>query len=264
MFFYGADFSGAKDPSGRICYAKGELAAGKIIIRELVQCDDRLDLFAAIDSSAVPWGIDFPFALPQEAYTALDLSGWPELMDFIVNMRRDEFADLLEDAIFHEENNCRKHSLCCRMGDAAVSGCSPFKKYNPNMRAMLYGGLKILSYLRRSGNNIYPFDMLDKTKSRIYEIYPSHTWRALGLSRSVELKEFADKFYKKTGTEVIIPEEMGWAGSLDAADAVAACATMGCVLLCSDIDNDWDVASPEISAEEWALRLWEGLVVRIC
>lgn len=52
MIFYGADFSGAKDPSGRICYARGELVSGKIIINELVQCDDRLDLFAAIDSSA--------------------------------------------------------------------------------------------------------------------------------------------------------------------------------------------------------------------
>ena len=171
---------------------------------------------------------------------------------------------LLEDAIFHEENNCRKHSLCCRLGDAAVSGCSPFKKYNPNMRAMIYGGLKILSYLRRSGNNIYPFDMLDKEKSRVYEVYPSHTWRALGLNRSVELKEFADKFYKKTGTEVIIPDVvLVKVDSLDAVDAVAACVTLGCVLLRSDIDNDWSAAPPGISAEEWALRLWEGLVVRI-
>jgi hypothetical protein len=145
----------------------------------------------------------------------------------------------------------------------AVSSFSPFKRYNPNMQAMIYGGLKLLSYLKRSGNSIYPFDVPDKSKSRIYEIYPSHTWKGLGLNRSGDLLSFAGNFHKKTGIEVIIPEGISKVGTLDAADAVVACVTIGHALLRSDIDDDWSAALPWVSTDEWDLRLWEGMIVRV-
>lgn len=263
MLFYGADFSGAKDPSRRIYYVVGEATSGKIIIQDLIHCDDRLDLFAAVNSTAAPWGIDFPFALPMDAYRALGLKDWQALMDFIATQEREEFLALLERHIVPQESNCAKHSVCCRLADAAIGSFSPFKKYNPNMQAMIYGGLKLLSYLRRFGNNIYPFDKPDKSRSRVYEVYPSHVWKTLGLKRSGDLEKFAKKFNEKIGVEVIIPENLHKVGSLDASDAVVACVTMGQTLLRSGIDYDWDTIPPWVSLREWEIRLWEGLIIRL-
>lgn len=51
MWVYGADFSGARDPSKRIYYARGLLERDSLLITEIVLCDDRLDLFSAIHRS---------------------------------------------------------------------------------------------------------------------------------------------------------------------------------------------------------------------
>jgi hypothetical protein len=90
-----------------------------------------------------------------------------------------------------------QHSIYCRLIDANAGSFSPFKKYKPNMQSMIYGGLKFLSYLRRSGNNVYPFDKLDKSRSRIYEVYPSHTWKLLGLKKTVNLNSLSISFKEK-------------------------------------------------------------------
>jgi hypothetical protein len=178
MQVYGADFSGAMNPSKGIYYAQGSLSAGKLSIEQIVHCDDRLDLLVAIHFSKAPWGLDFPFSIPEEAFRQLKLNSWEELLTLSAEYERKGFDRFITDSgIPACESQCRDHSICCRVADASIHSFSSLKRTNPNMRMMTYAGLKLLSYLRSLGNVVYPFDKLDKGVSRLYEVYPSHTWR---------------------------------------------------------------------------------------
>jgi hypothetical protein len=51
------------------------------------------------------------------------------------------------------------------------------------MIGMIYGGFKLLDCLVTSGQtSIYPFMPLVSGGSRLYEVYPKHTWSLLGLT----------------------------------------------------------------------------------
>jgi hypothetical protein len=71
MKVFGADFSGARNPSRGIYYASGSLEKGSLFIDKVVHCDDRLDLLVAIHFSKAPWGFDFPFSITDEALRQL-------------------------------------------------------------------------------------------------------------------------------------------------------------------------------------------------
>ena len=98
MKVFGADFSGAKDPGKGIYYAQGSLNNGTLQMERLVHCDDRLDLLAAIHLSESPWGIDFPFSLPVEAFELLKIKKWSELLSAIAEYNRRDFDLFITDS----------------------------------------------------------------------------------------------------------------------------------------------------------------------
>lgn len=266
---YGADFSGAKNPGSGIWYAEGALredAPGGPLLRILrvVRCDDRLDLFSAVHASRSAWGLDFPFSFPLEAQRRLEISSWEALLALAEKTGRTEFARLLEEAGLPScEARCADDSPCCRLTDIAVSACSPLKKTNPNMRVMTWAGLKLLAALRRAGCTVYPFDVPASGASRVYEVYPSHTWRLAGLARSPDATEFLNRFSGRYGLKLEAEEEVLNHGSRDASDAVVACVTMGYALSRCAIENSSEERPAWAGEEEWEVRIREGIAVRI-
>ncbi|ACB84464.1 hypothetical protein [Natranaerobius thermophilus] len=263
MQVYGADFSGARNPSQGIYFAQGSLTEDSLVIERVVQCDDRLDLFAAINSSKSPWGLDFPFSLPASVFQQLGIKEWKQLLREVVNCSRTGFEHKLKmSQIPNCEGRCQRVSDCCRYVDAIISSFSPLKRTNPNMRAMIYGGFKLLSYLRDFGNVVYPFDEVDHGAARLYEVYPSHTWAKIGLTRRKNLQEFADEFNKNFNLKLKLSEELFHVESLDASDAVVACTTIGYVIFKYGL-ADWNVQYPWITQKEWDYRSQEGLIVKL-
>jgi len=259
---YGADFSGSKTPYGGIYYAEGAGEEDRFSVRRVVTCDDRLDLAYAVHASRAPWGLDFPFALPREALEVLGVSTWQELLKEVTCLSREEFEEKLSGGGFSScESRCREASACCRTTDAAVSAFSPLKKTNPRMRTMTYAGLKFLYYLRRMGNTVFPFDKPDKNSSRLYEVYPSHTWNLLGLPRSTDIKAFADEFSRRFDFPVSV-EEVLPVDSQDGADAVVACVTLAYTLYISGrVPGSKEEQFPAGPDERSASHI-EGLVAR--
>lgn len=264
MKVYGADFSGARNPSRGIYFAEGILGENSLIINRIFQCDDRLDLLSAIHSSRAPWGLDFPFSLSIEAQNSLQVQNWSELLTMVVSSTREDFELEIETMCISScEGRCREHSICCRKADATINSFSSLKKNNPNMRAMSYAGLKLLYYLRSFENTVYPFDKLDQRASRLYEVYPSHTWKQLGLSRSTNLEEFVKRFNEIYDFEVDVKEHFLNVNSIDAADAAVACITLGYTFSKCNLDENWNKKYPWISTGEWNYRLDEGIIVKI-
>ncbi len=263
MKVFGADFSGARNPSRGIYYAEGCLQGDKLVIEQIVQCDDRLDLLAAIYFSKAPWGLDFPFSLPKAALNRLNIDGWAELLLKAAGSGRSRFARLIEESGLPScEARCLNQSVCCRATDASISSFSPLKNTNPNMRAMTYAGLKLLSYLRGLGGVVYPFDRLKQEAPRVYEVYPAHTWRRVGLSRRAGLKQLVEQFGKKYDFKVEAGKHLV-AESADAADAAVACVTTAYALKHCGLEDDWSRKHSWLSAAEWANRYHEGLVVKV-
>jgi hypothetical protein len=91
MYVFGADFSGAKNPSRGIYYAIGELEGSTLRLEAVRHCEDRLDLYGAIVASKASWGIDFPFAIPEEAYPQLGLADWDDLLQLAIKSSRSDF-----------------------------------------------------------------------------------------------------------------------------------------------------------------------------
>lgn len=264
MKVFGADFSGARDPSRGIYYAEGSLKDGSITINRVVHCDDRLDLLAAIHLSKAPWGLDFPFSLPEQVFDLLQIGSWNELLAKAVQCSRDEFVGFLSDlGVPSCEARCREKSLCCRVTDASVNSFSALKRTNPNMRAMTYAGLKLLSYLKSLGNAVYPFDQINKTASRLYEVYPSNTWNLTGLSRDIDLNSFTREFSKSYGIGIDIENVLSDLDCLDAADAVVACITLGYVYHRDGLDDHWEKKYAWINDAEWKQRSIEGMIVKV-
>ncbi len=263
MKVYGADFSGARDPSRGIYYAEGFLNESTLHIESVVHCDDRLDLLAAIHFSKAPWGLDFPFSISADAMQKMNIASWDALLSMAANCQRSDFDYLLENGgIPSCELQCTNHSICCRAADAAVRSFSSLKKTNPNMRMMTYAGLKLLSYLRRLGSRVYPFDQLDLGVSRLYEVYPSHSWKQVGLSRDENLARFIGRFSEQYGFRVTVKDNQLYMPGLDAADAVVACVTLGYGIYQYNLESDWARQQAWMSETEWSNRHQEGLIVK--
>jgi len=264
MKVYGADFSGARDASRGIYYAEGFLEKGAMTINRVTHCDDRLDLLAAIHFSKAPWGLDFPFSMPSEAFKILQIKNWNELLAVAAKYGRKEFDSFIAaSGVPSCEVRCQDHSTCCRAVDASINAFSPLKRTNPNMRAMTYAGLKLLSYLRRFGNVVYPFDSFKGEVSRIYEVYPSNIWHQAGLTRSAGLEQLIKRFSGKYDFRLEVGEKLLDMDSKDAADAVAACVTLGYVIYNCGLEDDWGKKHTWISDVEWEHRFNEGLIVKV-
>ncbi len=263
MKIYGADFSGGRDASKGIYYAEAQLRDSELYLNKVVHCDDRLDLFAAILHSKAPWGLDFPFALPQESYPELGLKSWNELLQFAVAHDRDHFMSILNDKLPNHEVCSKEKSHLCRYSDVYVKTFSPLKRYNPNLRSMLYGGLKMLAYLRQCGSVVYPFDELDLKVSRIYEVYPSYLWAKAKMRRTTNLKKFADVFNEMSRLKLVLGKEFYEAPNQDFADAVLACLMMAQGIVDLKIEKTWNKPFKGLTAAEWQVRNLEGIILRL-
>ena len=264
MDVYGADFSGAGDPSKGIYFARAELQGQHLTVGEVVHCDDRLDLFRAILASRAPWGLDFPFSYSSLAFPDLGVLTWEECRRLAMSRTREEFHDFLQEVAPHCEARCTEHGGGCRRTDAAAHAWSPFKCNNPDLRSMTYAGLKLLTYLHDAGIRIYPFDAApDHEKARLYEIYPSHSWKCVDVQRSAQrLQRFIAKF-NQLGVLDVAPSEDIRADNADSADAVVACITMAAAIRMYDIESAWENRPSFASEEEWRLRRQEGIIVRL-
>jgi hypothetical protein len=256
MKVYGADFSGAQQPRN-ICYVEGELDRDLLTITQMTHCDDRLDLFAAIVHSRAPWGLDFPFALTRQIYEWLGVAGWEGLLAQVARMHRYEFREI---HLGHQEGKCREPGIYCRYTDVAVNAYSAMKQHNPNMRGMTYGGLKLLAHLRQANVQVYPFDAYDGDAARVYEVYPSHTWKQVGLPRGMDMQRFADHFNRLEAVPLQVRLEWETVENQDMADSVVACVTTAAAL--SGLEPGWDICPPAVTAAEWQHRHDEGLIIR--
>lgn len=264
MKVFGADFSGARDPGKGIYYAQGILKNGTLQLERVVHCDDRLDLMAAIHFSKSPWGVDFPFSIPVDAFELLKIDMWSELIAAVVGYNRRDFDLYIKDSDIPSCNvRCQESSSCCRAIDASINSFSPLKKVMPNMRMMTYAGLKLLSYARRLRNVVYPFDQFNGKVSRLYEVYPSNTWNQVGLSRDTNLEPFVEKFKEKYDLRLKIEKHMLKVTNLDQADAVVACVTMAYALEMYGLEDDWNKHHAWINKKEWDNRHQEGLIVKV-
>lgn len=266
---YGVDFSGGKNPD--IYYVYGDLLRDEngayLRIWEWGQYDDRLDLFQHIIRSQANamWALDFPFALPQPAYSVLGVKNWDELLTSTSQLTRANFLTWLEKHIPRNEKACEIPSVRCRVTDVVNFTKSPLKQVNPNLRAMIYGGFKILHYLKRYSQemerslHIFPFD--PPYSPCLFEVYPSHTWRKVGMERTTHLREFVNRFNQLNLLEVILPPEMDQVHSQDLADSCVACITLATAIHQGAFAN---TGKPSFATdEEWAVRHSEGLIVRI-
>lgn len=263
MFVYGADFSGAKNPSDKIYYARCELKGNQIIVDEINKCDDRLDLYHEIISTNAPWGLDFPFALPEAGYQALGISGWAELLKYAVSSERDQFtknSPLTYLSCQSKHSGSRNISKdFWRETDIASNAFSPLKQNNPNMLAMTYAGLKLLAYLRDQGVRVYPFDTYSASSSRVYEVYPSNTWAYLKLKRTNDVSLLSNDLIKGLSCSLVNIVT----ANQDAADAVIAAVTLAVGIAVHGVEKNWGSPPGCATKNEWAVRKKEGLIIRL-
>jgi hypothetical protein len=269
---YGVAFSGSEtDP--QIYRVFGSLMSDEkgayLRIWGWSKCDDRLDLYQSIINAQTNsvWGLDFPFAIPQLAYQALKLDKWQDLRELAKHLSREAFLEKLDEKLTRHEQPCTTPGLHCRVTDVEAHAQSPLKRVNPNMRSMLYAGLKLLHYLHmyrlemqdRSPIRIFPFD--PPYGKCIFEVYPSHTWAKVGMPRTTNLREFVTRFNALNLLEIILPPEMDTVINQDVADACIACITLATVISQGDLYDD---EQPGFATDaEWAVRDHEGLIVRI-
>ncbi len=258
MRICGADFSGAKSP--QLALAVGRLEGDHLTIEHVHPCDDRLDLFALIAFSANGpqlCGLDFPFRLPAAALARL---GVRELHELAFSLSREAFADQVEQALGRYEGRCAVPSLYCRQTDAVCGAYSGVKRINPSLVQMLYSGSKLLWYLWDDGVMTYPCHA--PALCQVCEVYPSHTWRAVGMRRTRDMRAFVDAFNALGLLQVTLPEAYAVVDTQDVADSIVACVTTAAVQARDDIYTDW--SKPSFAAEaEWAVARDEGIIVRI-
>ncbi|MBY0010693.1 hypothetical protein [Paenibacillus typhae] len=266
MIIYGCDFSGAKNPEGKIFVASGRLDGDSFTVEEVSSCEDRLDLYCLIRNSRAPWGVDFPFSIPEYYLGQQYDSSWDKFIQGAYEDSREQFKQRFGQ--IHSGKNSRD----LRVTDIAVDAKSPVSSTPIAMHAMLYGARRLLHNLRGEAA-VYPFQPYREEVPRLYEIYPGHGWKALKLKSSASdaLQAIPASFRTEvdSGFEVIISPAAAAAvdargqANLHARDAVMACIQMAYCLRTYKLDSG-EPSKPAFASEaEWKLRMHEGLVVRM-
>ncbi|AIQ59415.1 hypothetical protein [Paenibacillus borealis] len=267
MKIYGCDFSGAKNPDGKIYITEGNLEQGELTVERVFSCEDRLDLAYYIRSSKAPWGLDFPFSIPdyylQEQYD----SSWDRFLQGAYDDTREDFKQRF--GVIHSGRNSRD----LRVTDIALQAKSPVSSTPIAMHGMLYGGRKLLFNLREKVS-VYPFGEVRDNASRLYEVYPSHGWKALQLKSTSQDApgEIPARFNALVDeTFAITVTAQAALGTLDAGgkpnpharDSMMACIPLAYCIYKYDLEKHWPVRPPFATEGEWAAREREGLAVRL-
>ncbi|AIQ53528.1 hypothetical protein [Paenibacillus sp. FSL R7-0331] len=267
MNIYGCDFSGAKNPEGKIFIASGRLTGNRFTVEQVFSCEDRLDLYYYIRTSRAPWGVDFPFSIPEYYLEQQYASSWDTFIEGAYSDTRDQFKQRFGQI------HSGKSSRDLRVTDIAVDGKSPVSSTPIAMHAMVYGALRLLHNLQGDAA-VYPFQPYREGVSRLYEIYPGHGWKALKLKSSapdaLQGIPFSFRTQVDSGFEISISPEAEAAAvdargqaSLHARDAVMACIQMAYCLRRYGLESSEQHKPEFASEEEWKLRMLEGLVVRM-
>ncbi|WP_053374078.1 hypothetical protein [Paenibacillus sp. FJAT-27812] len=259
MIVYGCDFSGAKDPNGKIYVAVGNLEQQSLTITEVIPCEDRLDLFSMIKHAPAPWGLDFPFSVPKEHLANHYQSSWRSFIHTAYLESRMQFKTKFGK--IHSGKNNTQH---CRLTDIAADAKSPIAETPISMNGMVYGGRKLLFNLLNDAA-IYPFDAHRADAARLYEVYPSHGWSKLGLNREDDyaLEQLDAAFKNKidpsfsirldpdsvprqpSGKKIGMPIE-------HATDAIMACMILAYSIYSCSLDDTWGEQPPFAADEEWS------------
>ncbi|MGO4549409.1 hypothetical protein AB4Z29_32045 [Paenibacillus sp. 2TAB23] len=270
MLVYGCDFSGAKDPNGKIFITVGDLDNRVLTIERVIPCEDRLDLYHKIKNESGPWGLDFPFSIPNTHLKEQYQSSWKYFI-------QEAYADtrLHFKTRFGKVHSGRNNDRDCRATDKAVDGKSPISETPISMNGMLYGGRKLIFNLLNQAA-VYPFDRHREDAARLYEVYPSHGWAKLGLNREdtsaaarlpEQFKLAVDATFDIRLNPHLIPIHATGPkiGKLidHASDSVMACITLAYSIYSAKIDKDWEEKPSFATPEEWLHRHQECLVVRI-
>jgi hypothetical protein len=258
---YGCDFSGAKDPTQKIYVAKGELNNNRLFIMDVVNCEERLDLFYLIETTKSPWGLDFPFSIPEPYITEYFGGSWDLFISDASISSRIHFSSIFGNV--HSNSN---NTGIFRNTDLQVGGKSPISSTPIGMLNMLYGGRKLLNYLRNRAS-VYPFDPYDSQVSRLYEVYPKHAWNTMKLTNSSNQfnripeafqrnvdPNFNIRFSDNLNVQSLTP---------DAMDSIMACIILGYCVYFYSIEDNWNEQPSFSSRTEWNLRKNEGLILRI-
>lgn len=267
MKIYGCDFSGAKNPEGKIYVTEGNLEAGELTVERVFSCEDRLDLAYYIRSSQAPWGLDFPFSIPDYYLQEQYHSSWDNFLKGAYDDTRESFKQRF--GVIHSGRSSRD----MRVTDLALQAKSPVSSTPIAMHGMLYGGRKLL-YNLREAVSVYPFDEVRDHASRLYEVYPSHGWKTLQLKSSdpaapaeigTRFKALVDETFAITVTAQAALGTLDAAGKANphARDSMMACIPLAYCIYKYDLEKHWPVRPPFATEEEWANREREGLAVRL-
>jgi len=264
---YGVDFSGARDPSDKLFVAVGTLHDSGFALERIVACDDRLDAFAMLLRAPAEsiWAWDVPFAPAGPAYDAIGFTDWEEWLALAAGSSRSSFLERLDAMFPSVEAPCAAHGWACRHTDVACRAASPFKRVQPNLRAMIYAGWKLLAYAREAGCAVYPFDDVGTGSGgpAFFETYPSHTARLAGGSRRLDLTAAAAIAQRHAGWRTAPSIERVAPATQDAADAAAACLTLASAYA-RERQAFATSARPSFASDaEWSARAREGLIVRL-
>jgi hypothetical protein len=270
MIVYGCDFSGAKDPNGKIYVAVGSLEQQILTIKEVIPCEDRLDLFSMIKHAPAPWGLDFPFSIPKGHLENHYQSSWKSFVRAAYLESRMQFKTK-----FGKVHSGKNNTQDCRMTDIAADAKSPIAETPISINGMLYGGRKLLFNLLNDAV-IYPFDAYRADAARLYEIYPSHGWSKLGLNREDcnAIEQMAAAFKNKIDPSFtiklapgIVPRQSSGkkiGKPIDhAMDAIMACVILAYSIYSCSIDDSWGIQPRFANDEEWDQIHQEGLIVRM-
>lgn len=267
MDIYGCDFSGAKNPEGKIFVTRGKLTGNELSIEEVISCEDRLDLLHLIKKTSAPWGLDFPFAIPKHHLQSHYSSSWTTFIQEAYSDTREQFKSRF--GIVHSG----KSDIDLRETDIAVNGKSPISATPIAMNGMLYGGRKLLFNLQNDVS-IYPFTPYKREGSHLYEVYPSHLWKTLHLKSSdvatfdnlnSSFKTQIDESFNLSITPEAIQGTLNANGepNLHGMDSIMACIVMAYCIFKYDIDNNWEVRPLFATAQEWNHLSQEGLILRV-
>lgn len=268
MRFIGIDFSAARPPN--MFAAWGRLEDRCLVLERVARVNDALELvlMCQTEGEALWVGIDCPMSCPPVLMERLGAQDWQGLLALAAQTPRADFVALL-DAIGHElgdpERKCVEQGLC-RYTERAVKSYGVLKRINPNLRPMFHSGLQVVYTLRRLGARVYPYDTFAHNPTTcLMEVYPSYTWQSVGLHRSLDVDEFAQRF-NASGRSPVLVDLSHLETSIqtqDMADALIACVTVATSVLEHGLDADWQSAPSFATPEEWHYRHIEGLIVRL-
>ncbi len=262
MHIFGCDFSGAKDAAKKICVCRADWHEERLVIKEVIELEERLDLLYLLQSEAGVWGIDMPFSLPQAEVDRF--GGWRATLRLANQLDRSAFR-----ALFPKKHSKFSDTSLFRATDLAVKAKSPISVTPLDMLAMTYGAFKVLDIaLLNPRVAVYPAMQVESHHDILLtEVYPRCLLDLLDLKHEqLHVQKLPAQFAARVDAQFTIefdehvPSQIK---SEHAWDALLACITLAYCMRRFRFHERHDSRPDFLSASEWSLRKVEGGVIRI-